>query len=184
MLPRPGAGATLAAMQNKPPPAAPAAPAAAKVVAPGLLRRLIAMLYDTLLVLPLIMVTVGIGMALHSLVSGDGAVPLHPQLVQLIALLTAIGFFSAFWLKSGQTLGMQAWRIKLVSSDGQPPRPSQVLRRCLAALLSAACLGAGYWWCLFDRRRRYWHDYLSGTELILLEKPARKRRKGKKAQAA
>jgi uncharacterized RDD family membrane protein YckC len=139
--------------------------------APALPRRLAAMLYDTLLVLPLIMVCVALAMAL---LSGGEATPLHPQLVQVIALLGTIAFFSAFWVKSGQTLGMQAWRIKLISSDsGQPPRLSQALRRCLAALLSAACLGAGYWWCLVDRRRRYWHDYLSGTELVLLEKAAK-----------
>jgi uncharacterized RDD family membrane protein YckC len=141
-------------------------------VAPSLLRRLIAMLYDTLLVLPLIMLSVAIGMGIHGAISGGDAEPLHPQLVQVIALVTTIAFFSAFWLKSGQTLGMQAWRIKLVSSDGQSPRLSQAVGRCLAALLSAACLGAGYWWCLLDRRRRTWHDHLSGTELVLLEKTA------------
>ncbi|MBN7796309.1 RDD family protein [Parahaliea mediterranea] len=142
--------------------------------APGLPRRLIAMVYDTFLVLPLIMLNVAIGMGVHGAIRGSGAEPLHPQLVQLIALLTATGFFSAFWLKSGQTLGMQAWRLKLIDSNGGKPSLWQAVRRCVAALLSAACLGAGYWWCLFDRRGRYWHDYLSGTELILVDKPAKK----------
>lgn len=144
---------------------------------PALPRRLIAMVYDTFLVLPLIMLNVGIAMAVHGAVAGGDAGPLHPQLVQLIALLTVIGFFSAFWLKSGQTLGMQAWRIKLVASDGGSPGWSQSLRRSLGALLSAACLGIGYWWCLFDRRGRYWHDYLSGTELLLVDKPAKKNKR-------
>lgn len=140
------------------------------------------MVYDTFLVLPLIMVSVAVAMAVHSVLRGGEAQPLHPQLVQLIALLTLLGFFSAFWLKSGQTLGMQAWRIQLVSSDGGAPRLSQAVRRCLGALLSAACLGAGYWWCLLDRRKRYWHDHLSGTELVLLDKTPRKsRRRGRNA---
>ncbi|TXS95464.1 RDD family protein [Parahaliea maris] len=150
---------------------------------PALPRRLIAMVYDTFLVLPLIMLNVGIAMALHGAIARGDAEPLHPQLVQLIALVTVIGFFSAFWLKSGQTLGMQAWRIKLVASDGSAPGWSQSVRRCLGALLSAACLGMGYWWCLFDRRGRYWHDYLSGTELLLVDKPPRKK-KGKAAEPA
>ncbi|GAB3270451.1 RDD family protein [Parahaliea aestuarii] len=151
--------------------------------APALPRRLMAMLYDTFLVLPLIMLAVAIGMGLHSAIAGGNAEPLHPQLVQLIALLTVFGFFSAFWLKSGQTLGMQAWRIKLVSSEGESPTVLQALRRCLAALLSAACLGLGYWWCLFDRRGRCWHDYLSGTELVLVEKAAKKNKKKTPAAA-
>ncbi|WP_116365206.1 RDD family protein [Parahaliea mediterranea] len=152
--------------------------------APALPRRLMAMLYDTFLVLPLIMLSVAIGMGIHSAIAGGNAEPLHPQLVQLLALLTLFGFFSAFWLKSGQTLGMQAWRIKLVTSDGNTPGVVQALRRCLAAVLSAACFGLGYWWCLFDRRGRYWHDYLSGTELVLVDKPANKKKHAKKKAPA
>lgn len=140
-------------------------------LAPGLPRRLAAMLYDTLLVLPLVMVAVAIAMAVNSAIDGGQAEPLHPQLVQLIALLTVCGFFMAFWRKGGQTLGMQAWRVRLIDSGGgSEVRPGQMVRRCLGALLSAACLGAGYWWCLLDSRGRYWHDYLSGTELVLVEK--------------
>lgn len=150
---------------------------AAPPPAPALPRRLAALLYDTLLVLPLVMVAVALAMGLRSALAGGEPEALHPQLVQVIALVTVAGFFIAFWRKSGQTLGMQAWRIRLVASDGGRLRVAQLLRRCLGALLSAACLGAGYWWCLFDRRRRYWHDYLSGTELVLLEK----RGKGEKA---
>jgi len=65
---------------------------------------------------------------------------------------------------------MQAWRIKLVGFDGAQPTLGKIAIRCLGATLSAACLGLGYLWCLVDRNGRYWHDYLSGTELILLPK--------------
>jgi uncharacterized RDD family membrane protein YckC len=150
---------------------------------PGLPRRLAALVYDTFLVLPLIMASVALAMLVQGLLLGVGdssaaAATLHPMLVRLLALLTTVGFFCWFWLKNGQTLGMQAWRIKLVTFDGGPVRPPQALGRCAGALLSAACLGAGYWWCLLDRRGRYWHDYLSGTELRLLP---RRKRGGKKA---
>ena len=70
---------------------------------------------------------------------------------------------------------MQAWRIKLVSFKGERITSGQAIGRCLAAALSALCLGIGYWWCLFDSNHRYWHDYLSGTELILLPKKKRKK---------
>jgi len=139
------------------------------------------MLYDTLLVLPLIMLSVAISLGLYGallkLTGGlQDTLSLNPYLVRAIAFLTCIGFFSAFWLKSGQTLGMQAWRIKLVrSSDGETATPGQALLRCGGALLSAACLGLGYLWCLVDRNRRCWHDYLSGTQLILLPKPEKKK---------
>ncbi len=138
--------------------------------APSLLRRLIAMVYDTLLVLPIIMAVVALGMAINAAISGSEAQPLHPQLVQALTLITCIVFFTLFWRKSGQTLGMQAWRIQLVSFTEETVTVGQCIRRCLGATLSAVCFGLGYWWCLFDRNKRCWHDYLSGTELILLEK--------------
>ncbi|MBE9539537.1 MAG: RDD family protein [Proteobacteria bacterium] len=148
---------------------------------PSLLRRLAAISYDTFLVLPLIMVSVAVGLGLRT---AAGLEPhnntqltiLDASLVQLIALTSVIAFFSYFWLKNGQTLSMQAWRIKLVSSSGGAVRFHQAILRCLAAVVSAACLGAGYWWCLFDARGRSWHDHLSGTELVLLPKVEKKKK--------
>lgn len=149
---------------------------------PGLPRRLAAMVYDTCLVLPLVMVTVAIGMIVPAVLGHEptgeiGTALLDANIVRLIAFIAVVGFFSVFWLKSGQTLAMQAWRIKLVNSSGGDIRWWQAIVRCLGAVLSAACLGAGYWWCLIDTRGRYWHDYLSGTELILLPKKEKKEKR-------
>lgn len=145
---------------------------------PGLPRRLMATLYDTFLVLPIIMLGVAIGMGLYTaltrLLGGSaGDEPLGAWAVRGIAVLVVAGFFTAFWRKSGQTLGMQAWRIKLVPLPGKRLTAGRCLLRCAAALLSLACLGVGYLWCLVDRNGRYWHDYLSGTTLIMLPKKAR-----------
>jgi uncharacterized RDD family membrane protein YckC len=134
-----------------------------------------AMLYDTLLVLPIIMFNVAIALGLQgALMSASGGsaegMALPPFVVQGLALLTVIVFFSIFWLKNGQTLGMQAWRIKLVRCDGEDISLHDCLVRCLGATLSALCLGLGYVWCLFDSEKRSWHDRLSKTELQLLPK--------------
>lgn len=138
------------------------------------------MLYDTLLVLPLVMVAVALSMGLRILLLGSPAeneiVQLDANLVRLVALGTVITFFCLFWRKRGQTLGMQVWRIKLVDYSGKVPGTGRGIVRCLGALLSAACLGLGYLWCLVDRNNRYWHDYLSRTELILLPKRSGKKR--------
>ena len=103
---------------------------------------------------------------------------LSPALRQVIIVVTVIGFFSIFWVKNGQTLGMQAWRIKLVTVDGETLTMKHCLLRAFGAMLSIACLGLGYLWCLFDRQKRYWHDSLSGTRLVLL--PKRKKKDGGK----
>ena len=147
---------------------------------PFLLRRLAAIVYDTCLVVPLIMASVALFMGARTLLWGpavdDTAAQLDANIVRLVALVCTTGFFCAFWVKSGQTLGMQAWRIKLVNFSGEVPNIRQGVMRCLGAVVSAACLGLGYLWCLVDRNGRYWHDYLSGTELILLP---RREKKGK-----
>jgi uncharacterized RDD family membrane protein YckC len=130
-------------------------------------------------VLPLVMACVALVMGVRTLLglgpADDGTVQLDANLVRLVALFTTMLFFSWFWLKNGQTLGMQAWRIKLVGFDGAQPTLGQIAIRCLGATLSAACLGLGYLWCLFDSNGRYWHDYLSGTELVLLPKQNKSR---------
>ena len=142
---------------------------------PGLARRLAAMLYDSLLILPLIMLLVALATGLQAglgALTGNSvaSIRLHPQLVQLLAVLAISGFYSGFWRLQGQTLGMQAWRIQLRGPNGARPTLFRCLLRCCCALLSLLPLGMGFWWCLFDRNKRCWHDYLSATEMCLLPK--------------
>ena len=138
--------------------------------APSLLRHLTAMLYDSLLVVALVFVVNALALGVVVTVSDGEQKVVGPALGQILFILSIVGFYSTFWLTSGQTLGMQAWRIRLVTFDGGRPSLWQAIRRCVGALISIACLGIGYWWRLFDRNKRYWHDYLSGTELVLLPK--------------
>lgn len=151
--------ATLARMTDIPKPASP-----------SLLRRIAAMLYDSLLVVALVAVVNAAALGVVVKLSAGELQVLSPHLVQLLTTLSVAGFFCVFWCKSGQTLGMQAWRIKLVDFHGQTPSLAKAVVRCIGAALSFTCLGAGYLWCLVDRNKRYWHDYLSRTELVLLPK--------------
>ncbi len=131
------------------------------------------MIYDTFLVLPLIMAAVALAMGVQVLLLGSETLEsqgMNPALVQLVAVVTVVSFYSMFWRKRGQTLGMQAWRVKLQTLDGEPVALSRCLLRCAGATVSLLAAGAGYWWCLFDRNGRYWHDYWSNSELVLLPK--------------
>lgn len=135
---------------------------------PSLLRHLTAMLYDALLVVALVFVVNAIALGVVVQLSGGEREVVGPHLGQALVVLSVVGFFSAFWIKSGQTLGMQAWRLQLVSHDGGGITLRQALLRCAGAALSFACLGLGYLWKLVDRDQRYWHDRISGTRLVLL----------------
>lgn len=77
-------------------------------------------------------------------------------------------FFAWFWVRGGQTLGMRAWKIRLVSTrqPGISVTWQESWLRFVGALFSWACLGAGFLWSMFDTERMTWHDRFSNTMLI------------------
>ncbi len=83
-------------------------------------------------------------------------------------LIICFGYFGWCWCRGGQTLGMRAWKIRLVPIN--PEQDTVHLRqawiRFLASLLSWAMLGAGFLLALFHSQRFSLHDILSGTKLV------------------
>ncbi|MCZ6617186.1 MAG: RDD family protein [Gammaproteobacteria bacterium] len=125
----------------------------------GLLRRLGAMAYDTILVAALAAFTL-----IPIVAVNKGYIVGAP--VQTLLFLELYGFFTYFWLTRRQTLGMLAWRLTIQTLNDQPLRLSQVTLRFVGALLSFFCLGLGYLWVLFDKQRRSWSDLLSSTRVV------------------
>lgn len=143
---------------------------------PGLLRRLAAMLYDSLLVFAVAWTVTAVAVFLRRESVGEAAIRASGKaavsgLPLQIAIVIALAFFFGwFWTRTGQTLGMQAWRLRVQQPDGSPISWRQAVIRMGGAVLSMLCLGAGYWWLLFDREKCAWHDRLSGTRVVLLPK--------------
>lgn len=142
--------------------------------APGLLRRLAAMLYDLLLLGGVLMVAA----ALVVIPLGATGIDLTrgwPRLAFQGYLLVVIGWYYVFfWTAGRQSLGMRAWRTLLLREDGTPPGAADALRRLAFATLTLAPAGFGLWWCLFDRDGLTWYDRLSATRPVLLAKPGRR----------
>ncbi len=132
----------------------------------GLWRRLAALLYDSFLIVSLLLLFAG----LTTLLNRGPITSSHPlfHFYQLMLIAVVVVFYGWFWIRSGQTLGMQAWRLQLRTCDGQAIGWYRVLRRCSAGLLSWLPLGLGYLWVVFDRDKLTWHDRLSGTEVVVL----------------
>lgn len=143
----------------------------------GLMRRLAAIVYDTLLLVALAMVATGLLLPLTGGEAIDASS--HPALgaaYRAVLVGIVIAFYGLFWTRRGQTLGMQSWRLKVERQDGGPLNWSDVLRRLAAALLSALVLGLGFLWILVDPGKRAWHDMLSGTRVVLVPKHHRPKR--------
>jgi len=151
--------------------------------AAGLVRRLAAIFYDSLLCIALLMVTTLcyklVQMAflgeekLRSL-SDSGALDGDPWLRSLL-LLVLFAFFAKFWTHGGQTLGMQVWGVRVQNADGSAIDLWQALLRFFFAAVSWLCLGLGFFWSLWDKERRTWHDRYSGTVLVQLPKGIHKK---------
>jgi len=133
----------------------------------GLLRRMAAMLYDTLLILAcLFLVTIPFIAA-----RGGEPVEVDGNLVyQAVVMLVIYTFFAGFWTRSGRTLGMQSWGLQLETRDGSLPSLSAATIRFFAALISWAPLGLGFFWQLWDKEHLTWHDRLSKTRLVYYPK--------------
>ena len=124
-------------------------------------RRLGAMLYDALLVLALWMLVFFVWIA-----AGDGE-PVTGALPQVVLVILWVGFFVLFWMRSGQTLGMVAWRIKVLDPQTRNyPGFKQAVVRFITALPAGLLLGAGYWWMYIDDEKRTWPDRLSNTVVV------------------
>jgi len=126
-----------------------------------LLRRLAAILYDALLLLAVLFFA-----SLPPILLGGGAISSGNPGYQLYLLAIIFLYLGWHWTHGGQTLGMKSWRLKAVAAAGRPLDWQDSLLRFLAALFSVVAVGIGYLWILVDRDRLAWHDRLSGTKLI------------------
>lgn len=130
-------------------------------------RRLVASLYDTLLLAGIWLAAIFLAWLIaHAF--GEGVLP--PGFVRAYLFLLSFGFFGWFWTHGGQTLGMRAWRIQVRRSDGSALNWTVTMLRFAVAILSWSVGGLGMIWCLLDARGRSWHDIAAGTEVIVLPK--------------
>ncbi len=165
----------------------------------GLLRRLGAIVYDSLLAFAVLAV---ITFFFVPFLDGRVLVPAEVGVLAyaywFLQVLVVVGFFGYFWTRRGQTLGMLAWRLRLEQVNGANVSWPIALKRMgiLLALLSP--LFAGYWliwkdwpgegarnimngiallpiavsflWVWIDRDRRALHDRWTDTRVLLLPK--------------
>lgn len=135
----------------------------------GLIRRLAAILYDSVLLgavlfiaAALVIVPLGLGLGIE--VRGE-----HPLFRLYVLAVTAV-YYCGFWVWGGQTLGMRSWRIRLTGDGGEAVSLRQALLRFGAAWVSSLCLGLGFLAALIDPEKKTWHDRWSRTRLIVEQK--------------
>lgn len=133
---------------------------------PSRIRRILCMIYDGLLLFAVLFVA---GFAFIYLTDFPNQPGLRP-LLQIFLLALMAGYFCWFWCKSGQTLAMKTWRIKLQNRNGVLLSPTQALMRFALALVGVAMGGLTIVWALFDREQQFLHDRLTGNRLVSVPK--------------
>lgn len=142
-----------------------------------LLRRFAAMVYDSLLLMALALAYGALVTWLNVLLQGapaegervDWGLWRLPVFMGMLVVLA--GFFCFFWRRSGQTLGMRAWRLKLVDQDSLSlPSLKQCILRVVLAPVSLLCLGLGYFWRWLDPQKHTFHGRMSRTRVVLTPK--------------
>lgn len=132
-----------------------------------MLRRFAALFYDALLLAALLMLAT----ALVLLLTGGRAIAAESPAwwmlgYRLLLIAVFCAYFGIFWTRGGQTLGMLAWKIRVVRDNGARLRWRDAALRLAAAVLSCLPAGLGYLWLLVDRERLTWHDRLSATRVV------------------
>ena len=131
--------------------------------AAGFGRRLGAIFYDLIVLLGILLIA-GLPLPLLDSFTSD---MLWAAFIKPTYLLGVIFLYLAgFWVTGGQTVGMKAWRLRIICQNGQPLNWQKALTRYLGACLSVASFGLGFIWATVDRKKQSWHYKLSGTHLI------------------
>lgn len=157
------------------------------MVAPGLARRMASFTYEGLLLFGIGLIPGAIG-ALSIAFAGDHTARPSDAALRGVTLLIYAVYFTWFWSVRGQTLPMQTWGIRVVTTAGRPLTQWRALARFVASWawfapaaaiaslndwtrwqgLAAIAIGVvGYaLLALLHPQRQFWHDALCGTRLV------------------
>jgi len=131
---------------------------------PSLFKYITVIIYDLFLLFGLLLfITVIISFL------NNGNPPSADNIIYKLFLLTSIIFFYHYsWRKSGQTLGMKAWKVKLVTLNNKPITLGQSILRMTLGLANIVTIGLGYFWKYTNKSKLTLMDVLSKTKLITL----------------
>ncbi len=161
-----------------------------RLLAAPLVRRMAAFMYEGVLLFGIVFAT---GLVFAVTTHQTSGMKLRGAFLAVLFFVVGL-YFIGFWIRSGQTLAMKTWHLRVVTDRGRPLTPRRALARYAAAyvwFLPALALAKalmpvnGYavagivvgWITLYalaallHPRRQFWHDALCDTAIIF-EPPA------------
>jgi uncharacterized RDD family membrane protein YckC len=132
------------------------------MVAPSLIKLGACLLYELLTVIAIVFVSAG----LFLFIAGDATHGAKRLLLQVFLWLILGAYFVWCWRQSGQTLAMQAWKLKLVGHDGQLLSLKIAILRYVLATLGMVLCGLGFLWAIVDNQHLFLHDRLLKSRIV------------------
>ncbi len=141
-----------------------------KGVSAGFGRRFAALIYDGFLLAALLMTYTGAILIFtrRAVLPETYGAWTYLYRAGLIAVIAA--YYVLNWIRSGQTLGMRAWRLRAVSDAGSRLNTTAALLRFLCGFLAWPPAALGVLWLYLDPDHLAIHDRLSGTRIVRLER--------------
>lgn len=133
---------------------------------PGIARRLLCLVYEVLLLTAVILLAGGVA-------TGLAQIPGLPDvrlLARFVVPLACAAYFALQWLRTGQTLPLKTWHIRLETVTGAPLTLPVALKRMLLATIGYLACGVTILWSFIDRDSQFLHDRLAGTRLVVTQK--------------
>jgi uncharacterized RDD family membrane protein YckC len=157
----------------------------ARVVAASLRRRMMAFLYEGVLLFGVLYATgLVYGVAMHQTNASEHRAGLFATCFFVLGL-----YFVGTWTHGGQTLALKTWHLRVVTDTGEPLPPRRALMRYVASWLwfvppvllawaalphtVAVMMGTPVAWIVayalstrLHPRRQFWHDALCNTAIV------------------
>jgi len=130
----------------------------------GFFRYLAAVFYDLMLVIAAFFVATA---ALLPFTAGEAIE--SPILYPLYLLAVSFAFYGWFWTHGGQTLGLRAWKLRVVTAQKTDISWQQAGIRFLTACLSWLLLGLGIFWRIGQKEGKTWQDLSSKSTIIRID---------------
>lgn len=141
----------------------------------GFVTRLMAYLLDLVILVALIALGGWLFVLVDDFISSF--FPEDARLLELSVVFVAlipilmISYYVGFWTLTGRTPGKWVLGLRVVGSDGEPPRFGRSFIRLFGYFVSALALWVGYLWVLVDNDRQAWHDHMARTWVVYAFKP-------------
>ncbi|MDB6084997.1 MAG: hypothetical protein JWN43_2878 [Gammaproteobacteria bacterium] len=135
-------------------------------------RRFAALIYDCFLLFALLMVFTALSLVFtqeHRAVTPASGGWFYVYRAGELAVIA--GYYIVNWMRSGQTLGMRAWRLRTVSAAGKPLQARAAVLRFLCGFLAWPPAALGVLWLYLDPEHLAIHDRLSKTRVVRLRAP-------------